>query len=203
IPESKIKVVYLGVDPVFKPQPVSRIEELRKKYEIANEYILSVGTHEPRKNLKRVVRAFLQLNHKNLSLVIVGNRGWGSDITAQKNIKLLTGISEVELATLYSGAKCFVYPSLYEGFGLPVLEAMACATQVVTSNKGSLAEIVGPNAIVVDPFSEIAIFEGIKNAISLRGNDRKEMLERARRYVSKFTWEKTASETVKIYESIL
>lgn len=202
ISPEKIHVVHLGVGNEFAPQSQDKIETVKRKYRIVKNFVLCVGTREPRKNLKRSIGAFQKLQLSDMQLVIVGNPGWGDEIQISKNIKVVEQIPISELATLYSGCVCFIYPSLYEGFGLPVLEAMACGTLVVTSNRGSLKEITGDHAIVVDPESIESISEGIKTALEFPVEKRKSKLESSKRHSKSFTWEKTAKKTLEVYTSL-
>ncbi len=202
IPPEKIRVIYLGVDPVFFQQKIDSILALKKRLKIEKQYILCVGTQEPRKNLQRVVQAFNQLKLSEYELVIAGNHGWGEVVTQEESVKITGFISNSDLATLYSGATCFVYPSLYEGFGLPVLEAMACGVPVVTSDQGSLAEIVGTAAIIVNPFEVEAIVAGIKKVLNLSEKEQKNLTSRAKKHSQKFTWQKTAEQTLAIYKEV-
>ncbi len=201
MPEEKIRVIYLGVEEQFKPQPLKTINEVKSKFGIKKEYILCVGTREPRKNLDRVIKAFKELNMKNYQLVIAGNAGWGKDIIPDKNVILAGFVNDLTLAALYSGAGCFVYPSLYEGFGLPILEAMACGAPVVTSNQGSLKELAGP-AIIADPYDVESISTGIEETIKLSGTQRQKLTNTGIEHVSRFTWEKTARQTLEVYQSV-
>ncbi len=202
IPENKIKVIYLGVEPIFSPQSKKKTDIVKDKYQINKEYLLCVGTREPRKNLSNIIAAFKSLNKKELLLVIVGNVGWGRDIKESKNIKILDFVPKADLPCIYSGAKVFVYPSLYEGFGLPILEAMACGTPVITSNKGSLAEIAGPS-IIVDPADSEKIAQKISEIIRLSDAERKKLVNLGIKHTAGFTWEKTAKETLEVYEKAI
>ncbi len=203
IPESKIYIVPLGIAEAFFPRSIDQVRRMRKDLGLNKKYILCVGTREPRKNLARVLSAFNRLAAKDTELVIVGNIGWGSDLPQRPNVRILTSISEVDLATIYSGAKCFVYPSLYEGFGLPVLEAMACGVPVVTSNRGSLAEITGKHALVVDPESEESITDGMKQVSEMTQFQKRLLIKGALVHARQFTWKKTAQKTLQIYKSLL
>jgi glycosyltransferase involved in cell wall biosynthesis len=204
IESKKIHVVYLGVSPEFRQfhrslaeQGPSLIERVKKNYGITGEYLLSVGTHEPRKNLDRVIEAFSILK-LNKNLVIAGNYGWGKKPQNAKGVQLIGYVAQEDLPALYAGASCFIYPSLYEGFGLPVVEAMAVGCPVVTSYKGSLAEIATDAAVLVNPEKVDAIALGIEAAL----HNRKFLIEAGLKQSAKFTWEQTAIETLKVYESV-
>ena len=199
IEERKIKVIHLGVSEKFKPtEDISVL----KKYGINKNYIFFLGTIEPRKNVQRLIEAYNKLECED-KLVIAGGKGWGEEVTSNnENIVFTSYVDEKDLPALYSHATLFVYPSLYEGFGLPVLEAMACGTPVITSNISSLQEVSGNAAVLCDPMN----VEDIKDKIRLVLDDnqlqeslRVKGLERA----TKFNWEKCARETEKVYEELL
>ncbi|PIU03177.1 hypothetical protein COT44_04765 [Candidatus Shapirobacteria bacterium CG08_land_8_20_14_0_20_39_18] len=201
IPESRIKVIYEAADEIYNPSTPLKVNKIKKKYGIEGKYILAVGTREPRKNLARVIEAHSRLTRSNLvTLVIAGKYGWGSEKSniKDKKLKILGFVLKEDLALLYSGAECFVYPPLYEGFGLPVLEAMASGCPVVTSNVSSLAEIAGKAAILVNPENVEEIVQGIEKAIKNKEEMTKKGLIRAK----EFSWEKTARETLKIYDEV-
>jgi len=202
IPKEKLRVIYLAADKNFRPQKIKKIEKVKRKYKIKKDYLLAVGTYEPRKNFKRVVEAFRLLDNKKLELVIVGKFGWGklpSDFKHQtSNIKFLGFVPTGELPALYSGSSCFVYPSLYEGFGLPVLEAMACGCPVVTSGRGSLLEIAQNTAVLVDPLKTEDIAKGIARAVE----EREVLREKGLKKASQFSWEKTACQTLEVYQEL-
>lgn len=151
------------------------------------DYALAVGTLEPRKNLARAV---LAAERAGVELRVVGPPGWGG-----VDVDSVGFVDDEELARLYRGAQCLVYPSLYEGFGLPVLEAMACGTPVVTTAAGATAEVAGSAAVLVDPLDVDAIAAGIREAIERREELRAAGLERAAR----FTWENAARKTLDVY----
>ncbi len=202
IPSKKIKVVYLAVDKIFKPEKdKNKIKKTRQKYKIPGDYILSVATREPRKNLKSTIEAFLKLKPKNLKLVLVGKYGWGKDIHSQKNILKIGFVPKEDLPLLYSGAKVFVYPSLYEGFGLPVLESLSCGCPVVTSNLSSLPEITSKAAILVNPQNTKEISKAIYT-ILYNTKLAAEFTEKGLKQAKKFSWKKTATETLKAYEEL-
>ena len=175
--EEKVRVVPHGVEPPFLPEG----------QEVRGEYALAVGTVEPRKNLPRAVEA---ARRAGIELRVVGPEGWG-----EVGVQSLGFVSDEVLAALYRGAQCLVYPSLYEGFGLPVLEAMACGTPVVTSNFGATAELGREAAVLVDPYDVDAIAAGIDEARRRRDGLRAAGFERARQ----FTWDETARQTLDVY----
>jgi glycosyltransferase involved in cell wall biosynthesis len=155
------------------------------------DYVLTVGTLEPRKNLARVEEA---ARLAGAELRVVGARGWGGVQAAG----WLGRVSDDELARLYRGATCVVYASLYEGFGLPIAEAMACGTPVVTSRGGATEETAGGAAVLVDPYDPSAIAAGIAEAVERRAELRRLGLERARA----FSWDEAARATVEVYREV-
>jgi glycosyltransferase involved in cell wall biosynthesis len=177
-PEQKIRVIPNGVAPVFSPEgPAAE-----------GDYLLTVATLEPRKNLERAREA---ARLAGLELRVAGERGWG-----RVGVDGWVGrVSDDELAALYRGARCLVYPSLYEGFGLPVLEAMACGTPVVTSRGGATEEVAGDAAVLVDPRNSSSIAAGIAEAESRRDELRSLGLAR----VQAFGWDRVARETADVY----
>lgn len=185
----QIDVVYPGIDKSYKPASIIEIDRVKSKYHLPPKYILSLGTQEPRKNISRLVDAVKELD---LPLVIAGKHGWGSKTMS------IGYVSDEDLCALYSGAAVFVYPSLYEGFGFPVLEAMACGTPVVTSNISSMPEIAGEAAILVDPKSVEQIRSGILAALT----NHKICIERGLAQAKKFSWDNTAKQTMEVYEKI-
>jgi glycosyltransferase involved in cell wall biosynthesis len=179
VPDERIRVIPNAVGEPFVPDgPVAD-----------GDYVLAVGTLEPRKNLAAAQEAAQRLG---VELKVVGARGWG-DVQVDG---WLGRVSDDELAVLYRGARCLVYPSLYEGFGIPVLEAMACGTPVVTSAGGATEEVAGGAAVLVDPRDPAAIAAGIEEAGSRRDELRARGLDRA----AQFTWERVAAETLAVYE---
>ena len=180
-PEEKITVVPNGVTEIFSPDgPAAE-----------GDFVLAVGTLEPRKNLERVGQA---ARLAGAELRVVGARGWGGVQAAGWQGR----VSDEELAALYRGARCLVYASLYEGFGLPVAEAMACGTPVVTSAGGATEETAGGAAVLVDPRDVDAIAAGIAEAEGRREELRRLGLERARA----FTWPSAANETAAVYREV-
>jgi len=209
----KIKVIYEGVEPQFFPRSNHEIEKTLDKYNVDFRYILFLGTVEPRKNIIRVVDAFIQLKQEGnieQKLVITGRKGWlYKDIIEKtnktpfsKDIIFTDFVDDEDLPSLYSGAEIFLYPSLYEGFGLPVLEAMSCGSPVITSNLSSLPEVAGDAAILVDPMNVEEIVQAMEKLLrdrELRKELKRKSLERAKF----FSWEMAAKETLHLYEDIL
>lgn len=207
IKPEKIEVVYPGISQEFTRQNNEEIIRLKQKYGLLNEYILSVGTIEPRKNIKRVIRAFESfLSHpliaalkKPIELIIAGNCGWDNNLPPGNNyIKTLGYVTQSDLPALYSGASLFTYPSLYEGFGLPVLEAMACGVPVISSSRGSLKEVASDSAILVDPESEEDIASKMVQ-IFIDATLRSELITKGAKHAAFFTWDKAAREILSVY----
>ena len=159
------------------------------------DYVLAVSTLEPRKNLARLVEAYELARLNGLPLLVAGASGWGDVRVDGNGVRWLGEVGDEELARLYRGARCVAYVSLYEGFGLPVLEAMACGTPVVAARTGALEEVSGDAAVLVDPLDPDAIAAGLNEAIDRREDLRERGLERARA----FDWNDVARETVAVY----
>ena len=193
--EGKIRVVYEGVDPAMKPQPKAKVDKIKKKYAVPGKYLLAVGVNK-RKNTEAIIDAFKKINDKGLYLVIIGRQH--SDVTGAPRVIFTGHVSDSDLGIFYSGAEALLYPSLYEGFGLPILDAFSCSTPVVTSNRGSMKEVAGDACVLVDPESVSSIVSGIKNAMK----DRKTLVRKGKSRVKKFSWEKAARETLRVYEEL-
>ena len=210
----KITVVYEGVDHnKFKMQNAKcKTDEVKRKYRIDSDYLLFVGTVQPRKNLVRLMEAFSALVSRSptLNLVIAGKRGWLSDeiyaaprkFGVGERVKFLGFVPTEDIVSLMNGALLFVFPSLYEGFGLAVLEAMACGCPVVASNISSLPEVVGEAGILVDPYRTDSIARGIRKVLELDETQRRNLIERGLQQAKKFTWEKAARETINVFKLI-
>jgi glycosyltransferase involved in cell wall biosynthesis len=182
VPSEKIAVTPNAVDRVFAPDG-ERAD---------GDYVLAVGTLEPRKNLSRTIAAAARLG---LEVRVAGARGWGGVEATGDNVVWLGEVSDDELARQYRGALCVAYPSLYEGFGIPVLEAMACGAPVVTSTGGATEEVAGGAAVLVDPHDVHGIAAGIETAIARRAELRTLGVGRAAAY----SWDETARLTVEAY----
>jgi glycosyltransferase involved in cell wall biosynthesis len=206
----RISVIYEGVDDQFQTMPRPEAQEVvDEKYRLQFPYVLTVGVIQPRKNFHRLLEGFAKLkeNHDcEHKLVIVGKYGWkesglerqAKDLGLSDDVVLTGYVPYEDLPALYNAADVFVYPSLYEGFGLPPLEAMACGTPVITGNQASLPEVVGDAGLMVDPFDADAFAEALDRLIFDRLL-RAEMFALGLDQATKFSWDKTASETLKIY----
>lgn len=183
IPENKIMVIYEGVDKKFKKLPEKEVEEFRKRMKLPEQFVLAIGGIGKRRNSDRVKEAA-----KGHKLIITG--------------KTIPWLSDEELPLLYNSATVLLYPSLYEGFGLPILEAMACGTPVITSNLGSMAEIAGENALMVNPKD----VEDISSKLDQLMKDQKlhkSLREKGLKHASKFSWEKCAQQTAEVYRKVI
>ncbi|MGH7246145.1 MAG: glycosyltransferase family 4 protein [Candidatus Levyibacteriota bacterium] len=213
---SKIHVVYLAAGEEFiQLKDEKRKEEIRKKYKLPEKFALYVGDITPNKNVPRIVEAAIAAN---IPLVLVGKalaaenlvkNSWNDDLVRmqkairdKKNIFLLGFIPTDDLVLLYNSATVLFSPSLYEGFGLPIVEAMSCGCPVITSHQGSLAEIAEDAVEIVDPYSQDAMQKVLEKVF----NDKKlqeSLSKRGLQQVKKFSWKKTAEETIKVYEEVL
>jgi glycosyltransferase involved in cell wall biosynthesis len=184
-PEEKVRVIPNAVGPPFSAEGEAA----------PGDYVLAVSTLEPRKNLPRLVEAYGRAGLNGLPLLVAGAAGWGGVRVAGDNVRWLGEVRDDELARLYRGARAVAYVSLYEGFGLPVLEAMACGAPVVAARNGALEEVSGGAAVLVDPLDPDAIAAGLAEAIERRDELRPLGIARART----FAWSKVARETVAVY----
>jgi len=209
----KVVVTYNGVESSFTPQPSvpNEAEAVRKRFGVTRDFLLAVGSLQPRKNLVRLIRAYARLRSEREDfrpqLVIVGRKLWlASEIFDEVKRQrwaddvILTGyVADEDLPALYRAARAFVYPSLFEGFGLPPLEAMASGTPVVTSDVSSLPEITGDAALLIDPNDERALANAL---IEIMNNDRlrAELREKGIAQAKKFTWRDAAEKTLRLYQ---
>ena len=203
-PATKIVVVYPGVGREFAPvTDAAARRAARERYGLPEGYILYVGTLQPRKNLARLVQAFAMLcqNTAAPDLVIAGKKGWLYDeiyrqvsvLGLERRVHFPGYVAQDDLPALLSGARCFALPSLYEGFGLPVLEAMACGTPVVCSNVSALPEVAGDAALLVDPTDTAALAEALRVAALDEGR-RQRLIAAGRAQAARFSWERCARE---------
>lgn len=209
VPEERIEVIYEGVDEIFKPMNKEYAYAIIKnKYNLCEKFILCVSNLEVRKNLKRLLIAYKELKKEGLKhhLLIVGPPGWMANniLDEIKEIPgiVLTGYVDFSLLPiLYNAADAFIFISLYEGFGLPPLEAMACGIPVVASNTSSLPEILGDASITTDPLNIQQIKENIKKALFDK-KLREEKISKGFKRVTLFSWKKMAYQTLKVYRNV-
>jgi glycosyltransferase involved in cell wall biosynthesis len=212
VPPEKITVIYEAADTRFRLQPPQTMADVRARYRLPDRYLLFVSTIEPRKNLIRLLAAFERLQAAGLTdaLVIVGKRGWLYDnffaaleASPAKQAVIFPGwVADADLPAIYRGAQVFAFPSLFEGFGLPVLEAMACGTPVVCSNSSSLPEVADDAALLVDPLDVDALTGALERLLrdpALAADLRARGLAQAAR----FSWARAAAETIAIYHRLI
>lgn len=211
IAPERITVVYCGVDPQFQPLAAVDVAQFRANKGLPDRFMLYLGTLEPRKNVAQVVRAFAQLPAAiRPKLVIAGAQGWGyDDVYAAarqsgvgSDIIFAGFVAQQELPLWYNAAELFVYPSHYEGFGLPVVEAMACGTPAITSNVSSLPEVAGDAALTVAPADTLALRDAMEQTLTdlpLRAR----MKERGLAQAARFTWPQVARQTAQVYSQVL
>jgi glycosyltransferase involved in cell wall biosynthesis len=201
----KITVAYPGLDPAMRRvDDLAEIARVKAKYHIDSDYLLYLGTLQPRKNLQRLIAAFASCSLPP-ALVLAGKPGWYSDQLLQQvneRVKFIGYIDAADKSALLSGATAFVFPSLYEGFGFPVLEAMACGVPVLCSNTSSLPEVTGAAAVLINPLEMGDIARGLQN-ITTNEELRKTLIERGRRQAQKFTWQACAEVALKVFEEVL
>jgi len=212
VPEDRVFVLYAGVEERFRPEAEARDARTRERHGLARPYILGVGTLQPRKNYGALIRAFHRLVEEHdlpHDLVIVGSKGWLYDdvfatiaeLGLAERVRLLGLVDDDDLPALYRGADVFAFPSLYEGFGIPVLEAMGCGTPVVTSNVSSLPEVAGDAALQVPPDDVDALADAMWRSISDTAL-REALRIRGFRQAARFTWKRAAEELIGVYERV-
>jgi glycosyltransferase involved in cell wall biosynthesis len=206
----RVDVVYCGVDDMFNPLPAAQVDEFRQRRPLPEHFILFLGTLEPRKNVQTLIRAYARWRKAEAGipkLVIAGAKGWYYDqIFAEVESLGLAGeiifpgyVRQEELPLWYNAADLFVYPSRFEGFGLPVLEAMACGVPVVTTNASSLPEVAGDAALLVAPDSESQLVEAMHRGLGDQ-TLRQEMIGKGLAQAARFSWELTARRTLNTYQ---
>ncbi|MEW6606640.1 MAG: glycosyltransferase family 1 protein [bacterium] len=214
IPEDKIVVTYDGVNESFHPiDNQELLDEIVAKYGITNKFVLYVGNIHPRKNLGRLIEAYclLKKNHNiKHKLVIVGKKAWlyadvfkrVREMGLENEIVFTEYVPQEDLPLLYNAAEVFVYPSIFEGFGIPPLESMACGTPVITSNTSSFPEVVGDAGVTVSPHSVDDIAKAIYDVLS-NPQMQKRLSEKGIERAKLFTWENTAKRTLSVYKECL
>ena len=212
VTEDKITVLYSGADKRFQPvTDGSKIRAVRQKHNLVNTpYILSVGTVQPRKNYQMLIRAFAPVaQHHPHNLIISGGKGWLYDeMMAEVEKQGLNGrvhfigfVDDEDLPTLYSEATLFVMPSIYEGFGIPILEAMGCGTPVISSNVSSLPEVTGDASVLLPPDNQLAWTEAIENLLQ-NPAQREALVKLGFAQTKKFSWQKSAKQLLQIYNAL-
>ena len=214
IPAEKMTVIHEGVNPAFTPiHDPAELARVRRQYKLPERYILFLGTLEPRKNIELLLDAYQALLARDSGwppLVIAGRKGWLFKPVFEKvaalglteRVCFTDWVAEADAPALISGAEVFVYPSLYEGFGLPPLEAMACGTPVIASTASSLPEVVGEGGLLVDPHDPAGLTQALERLLGdadLRADLRARALARAKL----FTWEAAARQTLAVYQQVL
>ena len=213
IPPDRIRVIYPGVPRTYASVPSESVARVANAFALHRPYFLSVGTIEPRKNIDTLLTAWESLPpsfRSEYELILTGMPGWRSDLTiarlrqansAGHGIRYLGYVPEPDMPPLTAGATAFLYPSLYEGFGLPVVQAMLAGCPVVTSNVSSLPEITGDASLLIDPRSAAELSAAIRclgESTGLREQLKARGIEQAKR----FTWEKTAAESLEYFREI-
>ncbi len=204
----RVEVTPLAARSIFR-SPVTLQDKLRvaARYRLPKKFLLFVGTIEPRKNIKRIVEAFASLKEPELKLVLIGQKGWlYKEIFEFINCEDLQDkivwpgyVADADLPSFYALSEALIWPSLYEGFGLPILEAMSMGTPVVTSNISSMPEVAGEAAVLVDPKSVSSIAQGIKKVLG----SQQSLVEKGKKQVAKFSWDETAEKTWQAIEKTL
>ncbi len=212
VPPDRVKRVYCGVESYFQPIENGRLRDFRKKQGVTRPFILYLATIEPRKNLIRLIDAYGELRRRKATdhdLVLAGGPGWGVETIVEHvgavgldgHVRFVGFVPEPEIASWYNAADLFVYPSEYEGFGLPALEALACGTPVIASNRSSLPEVVGEAGVLVDPTDTGAMADAMQRVLEderLQSRLSAAGPEQAR----SFSWRRTAEETLDVYRAV-
>jgi glycosyltransferase involved in cell wall biosynthesis len=214
VPSDKVSVLYPGVGSQFSPvADAAKLESVRRRYSLPQHFIFTVGTLQPRKNYGRLIEAFGQLlsttNDRSLRLVVAGDKGWLYDsifgsarrLGLQKEVVFAGYVDDNDLPALYSLAELFVFPSLYEGFGLPVLEAMACGTPVICSETSSLPEVAGDAALMLNPLDVDGWAQAMEQVLN-DGGLRQRMVARGMVRARSFSWERAARELQRVCGSM-
>ncbi|MDP2647988.1 MAG: glycosyltransferase family 1 protein [Candidatus Yanofskybacteria bacterium] len=210
---AKIQRIYSGVSAAFKPVAAEPLERFRRERKLPDRFILSVATLEPRKNTVGLIKAFEMLKRgqgfEDCHLIIAGGKGWryrevfmtAVNSEFSKQIIFTNQLWDWELPFYYSAASVFVYPSFFEGFGFPPLEAMACGTPVVASNNSSLPEVVGHAGLLVDPYSISDIFGAIRSILQ-DVNLRRMLIEKGFKQAARYSWARSARETLDVLKRV-
>ena len=214
VPKEKIRVIYTGVDKRYRPLQPCQVDEYRQKKGWPERFILMVGTIEPRKNHLGLIEAYSRyrrMSHHPLPLLIGGGKGWRFEyifrhvqtLGLEKDVNFLGFVPWEDMPWLYNAATLFVYPSHYEGFGLPVAEAMRCGTPIITSSTSSLPEVVGDAGLTVNPNNPEELAHAMLTVLEKEPDRLQIMQEQGLRQAARFTWEKTAIKTAEVYSRVL
>jgi glycosyltransferase involved in cell wall biosynthesis len=212
VPEEKIEVIYSAMEGEYHPRSAEEVKAVRTKYQLGKNYIFYVGIITKRKNVLRMLEAFHLASHtvkNDCEMVMAGKFSLGKnefmnmrdDLALQQKVKVLGYVPAEDLPALYTGAQAFFFPSVYEGFGIPILEAMACGTPVITSSLTALPEIAGGAALLADPYDAEALASALVNLLEdevLQDELRQKGLKRAEH----FSWTKAAREILKVYDTL-
>jgi glycosyltransferase involved in cell wall biosynthesis len=210
VPAEQVSIIPEAPDPAFHPRPLAEVEAVRRKYGLPDSFVLYVGSNKPHKNLPCLIEAWSQVTKYGTRTTLVIAGVWDprypeprllAERLGLQNVRWLGPVPEADLPALYSAATLFVFPSLYEGFGLPVLEAMACGVPVIGSNTSSLPEVAGDAALLVDPTdaqSRAAAIAGLLEDESRR----EEMREKGLQQAARFSWDRTATMTLEMYREV-
>jgi len=215
VPPEKTSVIYSGIHPSFRPLPPDSPElaEFKNKYKLTAPFVLYLGTLEPRKNVPALIRAFdiLKQNpaHRDLELVLAGPVGWLADevfrearqARARAQIRFLGHLKAEDRVLLYNASSVFAFPSFFEGFGFPPLEAQACGVPVVASNRTSLPEILGTSAKLINPW-RVGDIAGALEELLTPGAERERAIQEGIKNASRFTWAEAAKKTIEVYNKI-
>lgn len=212
IPDEKIKVIYSGIDPAFKKiTKTEKLARVREKYKLPDDFILYLGTIEPRKNTESIIQAFemVRMNNafKKYELVIAGQTGWkydhiiamANESQASESIHFTDYVDPKDKKYIYNLSKLFVFPSFYEGFGFPPLEAQACGVPVISSANSSLCEILGNSALLVNPDDVTELSRAIQTFLE-KPELCKQYIEKGFENIKRFSWEQTATQTLKLFQ---
>ena len=203
----KITITLLAYNKAFrKIHEVSLLKPFREKYNLHDKYLLAIGGSEYRKNMKRLIHVYQKHFSGTYKLIVIGGKWRDADLpgkyASDNNIRFLTNIPEEDLIAIYNMAEVFVFPSFYEGFGIPVLEGMACGVPVVTSNVSSMPEVGGDAAVYFDPYNEEDMAEKIGRVLQDELL-RKTMIAKGLERVKEYSWEKCAAETLRVYREVI
>lgn len=213
VPTERLATTPYGVDASFTRRPAGEVDAVRQRLGLARPYLLYLGINKPHKNLVRMVEAWGTLpaaERGDVQLVLAGHedprypetRQAVARLSLEGSVRILGGVANADVAPLYSGALAFVFPSLYEGFGLPVLEAMACGTPVAAADRSSLPEVVGDAGLLFDPTDIEALRDALRRLLA-DSVLRRDLAARGRARAASFTWERTARDTLTVYRRVI